>query len=490
MRNRMCSLLLLTAAIALTSQPARSQDFSNIRIVRLSFVEGDVQFQRPGQDWQDARLNLPIEEGFALRTPNGYAEVEFEDALALHLGINSTAEFTHMSLQNGGRVTRLTIPEGTAIVTARLRRGDAVSIVAGNYTLTVPHDARFRMDISPADSWVTVFHGNVGFDPGTGTTALLTSGHTLHENSNGSASPEIAGNPPQDDFDKWVFHREEAMNSAQSDASEALGTSGYTMGYADLYDYGNWSMIPGYGQGWMPFGVGAGWMPFTAGQWSNMGGLGWNWLSAEPWGWLPYHFGSWVNAPGLGWAWIPGSHSQLNWTPANARWVQVNNQLGWIPNGPPQSAKPTKTQLAAIPTTAILAAQGETGALRAGAQVRITSAGTSVQPAAAPAFVASSVSSSAMAHPRASNMPATLRAPSDLHGTRPSSMPRAMLAPHSAPVPAISYTLSVGGFRGGYSGRAGINGSGLSGTSAPPTSASGVSAGSGSHSGGSSGGHH
>ena len=102
MRSRMCSFLLLTAVIAFPSQLARSEDFSKIRIVRLSFVEGDVQFQRPGQDWQDARLNLPIEEGFALRTANGYAEVEFEDALALRLGINSTVEFTDMSLQNGG----------------------------------------------------------------------------------------------------------------------------------------------------------------------------------------------------------------------------------------------------------------------------------------------------------------------------------------------------------------------------------------------------
>ena len=488
MRNRMCSFLLLTAAIAFPFQLARSQDFSKIRIVRLSFVEGDVQFQRPGQDWQDARLNLPIEEGFALRTTNGYAEVEFEDALALRLGINSTVEFTDMSLQNGGRATRLTIPEGTAMVTAKLRRGDAVSIVGGNNTLTLPHDARFRMDISPTNSWVTVFHGKVEFDPGTGTTALLTSGHTLHENSNGPASPEIAGNPPQDDFDKWVFHREEAMNSAQSDTSEALRTSGYTTGYTDLYDYGNWSTIPGYGLGWMPFGVGAGWMPFTAGQWSYMGGLGWNWLSAEPWGWVPYHFGSWVNAPGLGWAWIPGS--QLNWTPANARWVQVNNQLGWIPNGPPQSSKPTKTQLAAIPTTAILAAQGEAGTLRAGTQVRTTSSGTSVQPATAPAFVASPVSSSVLAHAQASNMPATLRAPSDLHVTRLSSMPRAMLAPHSAPVPAIAYAHSAGRFRGGYSGRTGISSSGLSGSSAPATSTLGASAAAGSHSGGSSGGHH
>src|SRR4029077_15940225 len=101
--------LLAVGFIAL-AQPANAQDYSNIRIVRLSFVEGNVEYQRPGQDWQDARLNLPIQEGFALRTAEGYAEVEFEDSMTLRLGTNATVEFTGLALQNGGRVTELTVP--------------------------------------------------------------------------------------------------------------------------------------------------------------------------------------------------------------------------------------------------------------------------------------------------------------------------------------------------------------------------------------------
>src|SRR6202049_1851338 len=100
-------------------QPAKAQDYSKIRIVRLSFVEGNVQYQRPGQDWQDAKLNLPIQEGFALRTADGYAEVEFEDALTLRLATNATVEFAGLALQNGGRITKLTIPQGTALISAK-----------------------------------------------------------------------------------------------------------------------------------------------------------------------------------------------------------------------------------------------------------------------------------------------------------------------------------------------------------------------------------
>ncbi|HEV2520898.1 MAG TPA: DUF6600 domain-containing protein [Candidatus Acidoferrales bacterium] len=507
MKNLVISFALLAAGLAVSPQSTYSQDFSKIRIVRLSLVEGNVEYQRPGQDWQDATLNLPIEEGFALRTTDGYAEVEFEDALALRLATNTTVEFKDLSLQDGGRLTRLSVPQGTAMVSAKLRRGDAVTVISGNMTMNPQHSARFRVDVSPSESFVTAFHGKVEIDSGEGKTALLSGGHTLHESANGSLSTEIANNPPQDDFDKWVSHREEAVNVAQNETSAVLGTNTYTEGYADLYNYGIWSSIPGYGYGWMPYGLGAGWMPFMSGQWLFMGGLGWNWVSSEPWGWVPYHFGSWVNVPGSGWAWVPvGSNS---WRPATASWVQVNNQLGWIPNGPPLSSKPTKAQLAAIPSTAILAAQGSSGAIKAGTQIPLTKLGMMVRASAAPApsFVASSalarqsvtrqsesVSASAT-HARVIGAPASLRAPnvstSQLQVAKLSSMPHAVMAPHSAPAPAIARGASFGGMRGSYGGPSGGSGSagtmGATSTVAPATSMQGPSAGATSRSGGSAG---
>ena len=276
MKSRWCSLLL-AGTLALLAHPAGAQDYSNIRIVRLSFVEGNVQYQRPGQDWQDAKLNLPIQEGFVLRTADGYAEVEFEDALTLRLATNATVEFAGLALQNGGRITKLTVPEGTAIISAKLKREDAVSVAAPNLNLNLPRNGHFRMDISPTGSWVTVFHGKVELNSQTGATTVLNAGHTLHLDPGGSGSPEIAGNPPQDDFDKWVFHREEALNSAATETSSVLGNNSYTAGYADLYNYGLWSNIPGYGAGWVPYGVGAGWMPFMNGNgnlWAARAGIG------------------------------------------------------------------------------------------------------------------------------------------------------------------------------------------------------------------------
>jgi hypothetical protein len=400
--------------------------------------------------------------------------VEFEDALTLRLATNATVEFTGLALQNGGRITRLTVPQGTAIISAKLKREDAVSVAAPNLNLNLPRNGNFRMEISSAGSWVTVFHGKVAVNSAAGGTSVLSGGHTLHLDASGSGSPEIAGNPPQDDFDKWVFHREEALNTAASETSSVLGNGSYTTGYADLYNYGLWSDIPGYGAGWVPYGVGAGWMPFTYGQWQFMGGTGWNWMSGEPWGWVPYHFGSWVNAPGIGWAWLPVGATTF--VPATASWVNVNNQLAWIPNGPPLTSKASKTQLAAIPTTAILASQSENGSIKAGASMPVVREGLLLHAASAsaPAF-AGITNRSTQATAVAQSVPASLRGPtgtaSALQAERLTSSPRAMMAPHSPPAPAIARGASVGA-RGGF----GAHGSSNAGMVSGSNSSSGITA--------------
>ena len=264
-------------------------------------------------------------------------------------------------------------------------------------------------------------------------------------------------------------------------------------------------------------------MPFVDGQWQFMGGTGWNWVSGEPWGWLPYHFGSWVNAPGVGWAWLPVGAT--TWMPATASWVHVNNQLGWVPNGPPPTAKPSKTQRASVPSTVILAAQGSSGAIRAGVRMPLAQAGLRLEaaPAPSPNFIAPTKKQSTQARAFASGSanpksfiqsahtsfargpgaPAALRAPSastaQLQVARLSSMPRAVMAPHSMPAPSIARGASTGGFRGGSGGVRAGGSAGIMRASpatsvmaSPSTSARGSTTGAASHSGGSlgsSGGH-
>jgi hypothetical protein len=440
-------------------------------------------------------MNLPIQEGFALRTGNGYAELEFEDSLAVRLGANSTVEFTLLALVNGGRITRLTVSQGTAIISAKLSRSDAVSVSTSDLNVKVPRSGRFRVDASPAESWVTVFHGKVEVASGLGSTSLLGSGRTLHEETGGTSAPEIASNPPPDAFDKWVSQRETAVNYAQNGTSDVLDSRNYIEGFADLYNFGLWSYLPGYGVAWMPYGVGANWMPFVSGQWMFMGGTGWNWVSSEPWGWLPYHFGAWVNAPGIGWAWLPRGPG--SWQPATASWVHVNNQLGWTPTiVPPPSSRSAKSAPTPI---VILAARGAGGAITAGDRVplgtttgmRVASApasgfalpaGPGVQAIARPtgsANVGTLNQSAPVSQARLPSGPASLRAPGGMtlqsRSARIASTPPSLLAPHSMPAPRTMAGVS-GGFRAGFSGTRGSASGGTVNLATPSASPANVSA--------------
>jgi len=86
----------------LASLPAFSD--SQVRIVRLSYIDGSVQIARDSeQGYEKALLNLPISQGAKLRTMDGgRAEVEFEDGSTIRLAPNSAVEFPQLSLRDSG----------------------------------------------------------------------------------------------------------------------------------------------------------------------------------------------------------------------------------------------------------------------------------------------------------------------------------------------------------------------------------------------------
>jgi len=488
------SVTALALSCLICGRTAHAQDYSHVRIVRLSFVEGDVQYQRPGADWEDAKLNLPIQQGFRLQTANGYAEVEFEQGLAVRLANNSTLEFADLSLVDSRRITKLNLSAGTAVVTAHLSRNDELSIAASGMQLAVPRNSEFRVDASPNDGWVTVFHGKINVGSAARQVSL-GSGRTLHENADLS-SPEIVQSPARDDFDKWVSQRDQALSGAQSDGG--LQSGRYTTGFADLDFFGAWGAVPGFGYGWQPYGAGLNWTPFVAGQWMFMGNTGWNWVSDEPWGWLPYHFGSWLNAPGVGWVWVP--QGALSWQPATATWVRTNNGLGWIPTQAARlnPAKPSKSNTQPSRVVILAAGNGPAASIRAAQVMPITqtqAASAQIVAAPAPGFVAPAGRSTPSANRGASSIPATLqsRGPATLAAPKLpaplASSPRSLAAPRSLPVPARAiYRSSVAprsGFNGAIRSGGAVSHSGVSGAS----SSAAHSASAPSSTGGAQGGH-
>lgn len=95
----------LTACLLLT---VPSFAGSQVRIVRLSDVEGLVQINRNTRSFEKAFLNLPITQGNQVRTLNdGRAVVEFEEGIALRMAPDTTSEFLQLSLDDSGREFRV-----------------------------------------------------------------------------------------------------------------------------------------------------------------------------------------------------------------------------------------------------------------------------------------------------------------------------------------------------------------------------------------------
>ena len=289
-------------------------DTSHARIIRLSLVQGDVRFTRDVHGdpltsdkatWEGATLNLPIRQGYVLATDQGRAEVEFENGAMAFLAENTVLEFYDLSLEDGAKTTRLVLRQGTASFYVNPGSGDYFSVTGGDFTAEADGRAAFRLDNFDDGSVVDVTKGRVSVLRKNKTTALVK-GQSLSMRASDNNSTEIARLPENDDFDRWVSGREDAVVTATTAAQQYMSSPYYSSGMADLYTYGSWYPIGGYGNCWRPYGVGLGWSPFASGGWFMDPMYGWSFIGGQPWGWLPYHFGGWVFDPFFGWLWSPG----------------------------------------------------------------------------------------------------------------------------------------------------------------------------------------
>jgi hypothetical protein len=289
-------------------------DGGHARIIRLSLVQGDVRFARDVHGdpltsdkavWEGATLNLPIRQGYVLATDQGRAEVEFENGAMGFLAENSVLEFYDLSLEDGAKTTRLVLRQGTASFYVNPGGGDYFSVTGGDFTVEADGRAGFRLDNFDDGSVVDVNRGRVNVVRKKQTTALVK-GQSLSMRADDKDSTSIARLPDSDDFDRWVSKREDAVTSATAAGGQYVNSMYYSSGIADLYTYGSWYPVSGYGNCWRPYGVGLGWSPFSAGGWFSDPAYGWSFIGSQPWGWLPYHFGGWVFDPVFGWLWSPG----------------------------------------------------------------------------------------------------------------------------------------------------------------------------------------
>jgi len=328
------AVVALGVSLSLTPA-ARAQDADSVRVVRLSRADGQVLVSHPGSDaWDEAPVNLPLQEGDSLETQGGLAEIEFENGATAYLAENSVLKIVQLGFADGGRATELSLTQGTGTFYANLTSKDSFRVITSTFDVAIPARAEFRVDAFHDGAAVEVFLGTVSVSTAKASTTL-TKGQSVavHERDFQDLN-NIARLPEEDAFDEWVTEQGEIIRSGNKNTLAYINSPNF-YGLSDLAIYGNWVDIPPFGLSWRPFSVGFSWMPYGNGNWNLDPRLGWIWVSNEPWGWMPYHFGAWLLSPTLGWVWVPGGAAGLrHWEPARVNWVHVGNQVGWVARSP------------------------------------------------------------------------------------------------------------------------------------------------------------
>jgi len=347
---------LLVLAISAVMPSVALADASHARIVRLSLIQGDVRYAPSFHDdplaegnapWEQAALNLPLREGYVLATSSGRAEVEFESGAMAFLSGNTVLEFYDLSLHDGGRITRLVLRQGSASFYVNPASGDYFSVTGGDFTVEASGRTTFRVDNFDDGSTVKVERGSAAVLRNDQSTPL-EKGQSLSVHA-GSASDMLIGRAADnDDFDHWVSGRVENEIAAMNSSSQYVNSPNYTAGFADLYTFGSWFSMGGYGNCWRPFGAGLGWSPFSFGNWYFDPVFGWTFVGSAPWGWLPYHYGGWISSPMYGWCWNPvgfGFVRPVHWRPVTAVWVHSGLKTGLVPLHPLDKSGKTPVNL-------------------------------------------------------------------------------------------------------------------------------------------------
>ena len=339
-------VILLGSSLLLGAYPAAA-DSSHARIIRLSLVQGDVRFTRDAHGdpladekavWETAVLNLPIRQGYILATDHGRAEVEFENGAMAFLNENTVLEFYDLSLEDGARTTRLVLRQGSVSVYVNPSGDDYFSVTGGDFTVEAAGRTSFRLDNFDDGSTVNVSKGHINVLHKKSSTPL-EQGQSLSMRAGDEASLNVGRLPDNDDFDRWVSGRVDSVVTATTAAMQYTSAPyTYSSGFADLYTYGSWFPVSGYGYCWRPYGVGMGWSPFSYGNWFYDPFFGWTFLGNQPWGWLPFHYGGWIFQPGFGFLWSPfgfgGVRGPVRFRPVTGVFVHSGATLALVPSHP------------------------------------------------------------------------------------------------------------------------------------------------------------
>ncbi|MGE5207589.1 MAG: FecR domain-containing protein, partial [Chlamydiota bacterium] len=277
MTQRVSKALLLLAVFVCGLFTISALADTQVRIVRLSDLDGDVQIDH-GTGYEKALRNMPITQGVKLWTKaGGLAEVEFEDGSTVRLTPNTIVEFPQLLLHDSGaKVSTVAVSQGTAYFNIGKQKKDEFTVDIGGQHTAIKDAATFRVNREDTQAKLSVTKGELDVQGPAGD-AKVAKNHTLNINLSGQTY-EVAKGVVPDQYDKW--NKQEGQFQKQYNYGNAVTSSWpYSYGLADLNYYGNYFYQPGWGWLWQPYYVGAGWDPFMNGAWSWYPGVGYTFIS-------------------------------------------------------------------------------------------------------------------------------------------------------------------------------------------------------------------
>jgi hypothetical protein len=295
--RRFASLLLLSSLLAVA---ALAEPTSNATPPRLSLIEGEVSFWRPGaEDWSAAQLNTPLAEGDVLYAGGGS---KFELQIGGRAFVRAGGESELTLLNRDPDFLQFRVGDGQVSFDLRvLPAGVSIEVDTPHAAVTVDRAGYYRFNVDQDTTRViarrggratVVPAGGPAVDLGTSKQALVE-GHT--------AALATLSAPAPDQWDAWNYARSERVTEAQSE--RYLPPDVY--GAVELDHAGRWRIVAGYGRIWVPADRDPDWAPYTTGHWIWDPYYGWTWIDDAPWGWAPFHYGRWVFVDGF-WGWAPG----------------------------------------------------------------------------------------------------------------------------------------------------------------------------------------
>jgi hypothetical protein len=309
---------------------------SQARIVRISYVDGDVRLDN-GHGYESATMNVPLTERNWLQTgSDGWAEVQLEDGSLIRLAPDTVIAFTQLArASSGGTLTTVDLDQGEAEFKMLKHDDSDFNVTVKKSTIALTQSGLFRVTSTNANPLeVAVWKGEVGVsDTENGGEVAVKKNETFVLDPSDVSRYALDKGTETDDLDQWSKQRDDSLSTYAS-ARAGYMQSPYQYGASDLNYYGQYYDAPGYGSVWQPNNVSMGWDPFSNGYWSYSPGFGYTWVSSYPWGWMPYRYGQWVFVNGRGWCWAPGG-----WNRWYSRPRLANAPPGFRPPVPPADGR-------------------------------------------------------------------------------------------------------------------------------------------------------